>query len=115
MVVAKKVQAKDGSAKEKASSNYISAPMSGNNSNGDSIPAPVVLFTVKKSVVFDKTVLLDSESILFPSFYFHEWNVFQLKAAYDYSQKKEFNLHFISHSAFITFSAKQNKKTTISI
>ena len=72
MVVIKKVQAKNGSIKEKASSIYISASISRNNSNNDSVPALVVLFIVKKSIVFNKTILLNSKSRLSSSFYFHD-------------------------------------------
>lgn len=74
-----------------------------------------MLFTVKKLVVFDKTVFLNSKSRLSSSFHFHNWKIFQLKTTYNYSQKKKFNLYLISHSAFITFGAKQNEKITISI
>lgn len=86
-----------------------------NDSDDDSVPAPAVLFTVKKSVIFDKTALLDSKSMLSSSFNFHDWNVFQLKTAHDYSQQKGFNSNLISHKAFITFGTKQSEKTTISI
>lgn len=76
------------------------------DSDDDSVPAPVVLFTVKKSVIFDKTALLDSESMLSSSFNFHDWNVFHLMVVHDYFQKKGFNSHLLNHKAFITFGAK---------
>lgn len=46
------------------------------NSAGDSVLAPAILFIVKKSVIFDKTALLNSESILSSSIKFHDCNVF---------------------------------------
>lgn len=78
-----------------------------NDSGNDSVPAPAVLFTVKKSVIFDKTALLDSESMIS--------STFQLKAAHDYSQRKGFNSHLISHKALSHLAPNKVKKITIFI
>lgn len=44
------------------------------NSNLD--PILLILFIVKKLMIFNKTALLDSKSILFSSFNFYDWKNF---------------------------------------
>lgn len=73
-VATKKSWSQDNLAKKKIFINPTQ--ISANNSDGDSVLAPAILFIIKKSEIFDKTALIDSESILSSSFNFHDWNVF---------------------------------------
>lgn len=68
-VATKKSWSQNNLAKKKIS--IDSAQILANNSDSNLVLALVIIFTFKKFVIFDKTILLNSKSMLFFNFNFH--------------------------------------------